>query len=77
MKLYMAVTYDKLELPIYVADSIVELSDKLGIKANNIRSLLCRGRKGCKAGKSLGMKFIEVNLWTILKEYNLITLLEQ
>ena len=76
MKLYMAVTYDKLELPICVADSIVELSDKLGIKANNIRSLLSRSRKGYEAGRNTGIKFVEVVLWTILREYNLITLLE-
>lgn len=42
-KLYMAVTADKYELPIYVEDRMVSLAKKLGRKPDSVSSCLTRG----------------------------------
>jgi len=41
----MAVTPDKYELPVAVADTAEELGKKLGITANAIHSSMCNARK--------------------------------
>lgn len=43
--IYMKVTKDKYELPLAVADSIVELAELIGIKADNIYSTISHARK--------------------------------
>lgn len=43
MVLYMEVTKDKYELPLFVADSIKELSQHTGISACRISSIICHG----------------------------------
>lgn len=47
--LYMAVTQDKYELPICVADSPYELAEKLGINVTNI--LHCTRRRVLRRSK--------------------------
>lgn len=43
--IWMAVTPDKYELPVAVADSAEELGKKLGKTANAIYSSICNARK--------------------------------
>ena len=45
-RLYMAVTKDRLSLPLAVADSAAELAELRGVQVETIRSLISRGRKG-------------------------------
>lgn len=45
-RLYMAVTRDRLSLPLAVADSAAELAELRGVKKETIRSLVSRGRTG-------------------------------
>ena len=45
-RLYMAVTRDRLSLPLAVADSAAELAELRGVKKETIRSLISRGRTG-------------------------------
>ena len=45
-RLYMAVTKDRLSLPLAVADSVAELAELRGVKKETIRSLISRGRTG-------------------------------
>lgn len=42
MRVYIAVTNDKYELPIVVADSVQQLSEMFGIKYHDIHSLISR-----------------------------------
>lgn len=44
--LYMRVTKDKYELPIFVCDSVKELSQKTGYPTYSIHTMLTRKRKG-------------------------------
>lgn len=55
-KLYMAVTPDRFELPLAVADTAKELSLITGIPRKKISEALCRNL----SGKHLGMKFIKI-----------------
>lgn len=55
-KIFMAVTADKYELPVFIADTIPELARKLKVPAASIRSSICRG----DTGKTRGIKFIKV-----------------
>lgn len=57
-KLYMAVTPDKFELPLAVADSLEELSKITGIARGNIAANISKGRSGGK----IGMKFVRVQV---------------
>lgn len=41
--LYMAVTNDKYELPVYITDSAGELAKLLGVKKQTIFEVLARG----------------------------------
>lgn len=44
MTLYMAVTPDHLELPLYIADSAEEMADWAGIKVSSVKQQCCRNR---------------------------------
>lgn len=56
--LYMAVTPDKLELPLFVAGSARELANKYGVAENAVYSSITRG----ESGKQRGAKFIKVKM---------------
>lgn len=43
--LWMAVSRDKYELPLAVADSIEELAELCGVKVTSIRSYICHAKK--------------------------------
>lgn len=43
--LYMAVTNDEYELPIFVCDTAQELADKLGVKPNTVYVMLGRNKQ--------------------------------
>lgn len=47
---WMAVTADRYELPIVVAESSVELAEKLGTTPTSIRVRACKQQDGSKAG---------------------------
>lgn len=50
IRLYLAVTNDEYELPLAVADSVVELSKMIGVSCANIYSNISRGTKGMQSG---------------------------
>lgn len=47
---WIAVSADKYELPIIVADTSSELAEKLGTTATSIRVRACKQQDGSKAG---------------------------
>lgn len=55
-KLYMAVTADHLELPLYVTDSCKELALRYGISSKNLTSQIANNA----SGKTRGAKFVRV-----------------
>jgi hypothetical protein len=61
-KLFLAVTADKYELPLYVADSVGELADRYGIKRKDMYSRMVGFRTGKYTGKGRGQKFITVKV---------------
>lgn len=46
MKLYMRVTHDKYELPVAVADSVIELAKMLGLGRSSLESIFSKVRRG-------------------------------
>ena len=58
IKLYMAVTADRYELPIAVEETPTELSAKTGISLNSIMTALYRPING----KKIGMKFYRLQV---------------
>jgi len=58
MHVYMAVTHDKLELPIAIGDTAKKLAETLKIKEDTIYTGISRNR----SGKIIGMKFIKLNI---------------
>lgn len=46
MKLYLAITRDKYELPLAVADSPNELARMCGVKPNNVSSAISNWKSG-------------------------------
>lgn len=58
MKLYMGVTPDKYELPIFVADSLKELSKMSGFDYDSVRHLISKR----SSGKNKGIKFIRIKI---------------
>ena len=44
--LYLITTKDEFEFPVYVADSIKELSEMSGIKSRTLTMYISQGRKG-------------------------------
>jgi len=53
MKLYLAVTPDEYELPIYVCDSGKELAEKLGVSQSTIYTLIAHDRDGSRTGRKV------------------------
>ena len=47
MKVYLVVTSDRYELPIFICDTLDELSDVMKMKKETLSSYICRG-KGVK-----------------------------
>ena len=58
MYLYMQVTQDEYELPIYVCDSVAELSRLSGSTKANIRNCISR----VKNGKRKKSRFVKVDI---------------
>lgn len=58
MRIYMAVTSDELELPLFVTDKAVELAKKFNIKPKTLSASIFHNR----SGKRQGYKFITVEL---------------
>jgi len=58
MHVYMAVTPNKLDLPIAIDDTAKKLSETLKIKEDTIYTGISRNRSGI----IIGMKFIKVNI---------------
>jgi len=56
----MAVTTDKLELPLAIADTVTELGHILGIKSETIYSSISKQRSGRNNGFKLLKVLIEV-----------------
>ena len=56
MKLYMGVTPDKYELPLFVADSLKELSKMSGFDYDSIRHRISKK----SSGRNKGIKFIRI-----------------
>lgn len=56
MKIYMAVTNDKHELPVAVCDSAKELADRYGMRQENVFNYISRG----SVRKKDGVKFVRV-----------------
>lgn len=54
--MYMAVTADKYELPLYVADTARELGKHYGVSANMVYSAVSKGL----SGKRNGYRFVKV-----------------
>ncbi|MBP1926736.1 hypothetical protein J2Z76_002606 [Sedimentibacter acidaminivorans] len=58
MHIYMAVTPDKLELPLAVGNTATELAKILRIKEDTIYTGISRNY----SGKTKGMKFIKIDI---------------
>lgn len=58
MKLYLGVTPDKYELPLFVADSLKELSKMSGFDYDSIRHRISKN----SSGRNKGIKFIRIEL---------------
>lgn len=58
LKIYMAVTPDKYELPLYVADNTRELANVFNTSDGNVKSCISKG----KSGTTNGYKFIRVEV---------------
>ena len=58
MTVYMAVTADKFELPVAVADTAEELAQMLGVKAQSVRV----GVGGYKNNVLRRTKYVAVNI---------------
>lgn len=51
--LYLAVTADRYELPIYVADTALELADVLGLSHKSVHSTFSKYASGELSGRRL------------------------
>lgn len=58
MILYEAVTPDKYELPLFIADSLSELAAWAGVTKNCVKSSISHGNKGVTRGR----KFLKIEL---------------
>lgn len=50
MPMYMAVTADKYELPLFVADTARELAEHFGVSTITVYSAISKGLSGTKNG---------------------------
>lgn len=62
MKLYMAVSCDEYELPLFVEDTVGNLAEKLGRKETTIRSQICRNNKKTKRANSHGYIVLSISV---------------
>ena len=51
--LWLAVTADEFEFPIFVEDSARKLAEKLGTHPNNVASSSSKGTSGRKTGRKI------------------------
>lgn len=51
--LYMAVTADSFEEPIYIENSVVDLSSRLGVSPSTIYNSINLGRSGKISGRKI------------------------
>lgn len=51
--LWLAVTPDKYEFPIYIEDSAQALADKLGTTSNVVSSAISKNQSGKKTGRKI------------------------
>lgn len=51
--LWLAVTPDKFEFPIYIEDSCTKLANKLGITATTVITAVTRNKPGTTAGRKI------------------------
>lgn len=58
MKIYMAVTVDKYEFPLYIADTATELAKIMGIS----RQVIYDGISKKHNGRYKGIKFVKVEI---------------
>lgn len=61
MKLYMSVTKDKLELPVYVALTLTELAEHYDITVENLLVYISKG-DGRHCGRDGYVKFVRVDI---------------
>lgn len=54
--MYMAVTADEYELPLYVADTVWEMAKHFGVSTNTVYSYMSKGL----SGKRNGYRFVKV-----------------
>lgn len=59
-KIYMAVTSDKYELPVDVADTAQELADMRGLTRGSLMTYISKAQSGVKRGE----KYIRVEIKT-------------
>lgn len=55
--LWMAVTADKYEFPIYITDNIPELAEKVGMTRSSLSSAISRQH----SGRNKEMKFVRID----------------
>lgn len=58
MRLYMAVTPDRFEFPVFIEESCMALEQKTGIHHKNISSYISKNQ----GGNRLGYKFVKVEI---------------
>lgn len=60
--LYLAVTADRYELPIYVADTALELADVLGLSHKSVHSTFSKYASGELSGELSGRRLMRVRI---------------
>lgn len=69
MKLYIAVTNDKFELPVYIALTPGELAERYGMSVNHLRNYISLGKvKACGVEGKLKFIRVEIDDDELLKE---------
>lgn len=58
MIIYMGVTADKYEFPIYITDTATELAKMVGISRSAVRSSISKN----SSGRNKGIKFVKVEI---------------
>ncbi|MDP4117634.1 MAG: hypothetical protein Q8873_00375 [Bacillota bacterium] len=58
-KIYMAVTADKYELPLFIADHLNDLAKEFHTTRNSVITCICNKTNGRKSG----VKFLKEEIW--------------
>lgn len=58
-RMYMAVTPDEYELPLFVTPYLEEMADRFGKSKAVVASSICHNRQGSKKG---GVKFVAIEI---------------